>query len=161
MPSHPAPELLHLLDAAGLQALRSAWAWRLGEVWQPLMASVIGDVFVLTPAGSVWWLSTASGDLEQVADSPADFRARLSDPEAQDEWFLPGLVHALQEQGKTLLPGQLYGYSVLPVFEGGSFSVENMLPVDAAAHYTLSGELLRAAARRRPGEALGAVSLGD
>lgn len=160
MRPEPAAELLHPLDAAGLQALRSAWAWRLGPTWQPLLASAIGDVFVQTPAGSVWWLSTASGDLEQVADSPTAFRTRLSDPDAQDEWFLPGLVHALRAHGKHLLPGQLYGYSVLPVFEGGSFSVENMLPVNAAEHYALSGELLRAAAGLRPGEGVGAVPLG-
>ena len=123
-----------------LVALRSAWRWMIGDAWTPLLFSAIGDVFFEVPAGSVWWLSTATGSLEQVSDSQAEFRELLGTEKA-DEWFLPGLVDALRDQGKILRPDQCYTYTILPVFAEGSFSAGNMNPVSAAEHFALSGHV--------------------
>ncbi|MGS0757266.1 hypothetical protein ACVBEH_23120, partial [Roseateles sp. GG27B] len=60
-------------DPAALESLRGAWQWLLGERWSPVLFSAIGDVFLELPAGAIWWLSTATGDLEQVADSREHF----------------------------------------------------------------------------------------
>lgn len=125
-----------------LAALRDAWRWLLGEAWTPLLFSAIGDVFFKVPAGSVWWLSTATGSLEQVAETPTAFAALLA-TEKVDEWFLPGLVAALRDHGKCLGAGQCYGYTILPVFAEGSFSVENMGVASAAEHFAQSGHLHR------------------
>jgi hypothetical protein len=130
------------LQGEVLSALRLHWGWRLGERWQPLLASVLGDVFVELPAGSVWWLSTATGDLEQVADSRAGF-ARALQSDRTDEWLLPGLVAVLLEQGKRLLPGQCYTFGTLPVFAEGRFEAENLFVVDAASHFAATGDLHR------------------
>jgi hypothetical protein len=127
---------------AALAALRDAWRWLIGDAWTPLLFSAIGDVFFEVPAGSVWWLSTATGSLEQVAESRAEFAEGLG-TENTDEWFLPGLVDALREQGKILRPDQCYTYAMLPVFVEGSFSAENMHPVSAAEHFSLSGDMHR------------------
>lgn len=136
------------LDDAALDALRVHWGWLLGDRWTPLRASALGDVFVRLPAGTVWWLCTASGTLEQVAESPAQFDERLG-TERTDEWFLPGLVDALRAQGKVPGAGQCYTFDVFPVFSGGAFSAENMRPVAAAAHFAASGRL-HARVRRLP-----------
>lgn len=123
-----------------LDALRDAWRWLLGERWTPLLFSAIGDVFLQLPAGAIWWLSTATGDLQQVADSREQFIGLL-EGEQIDEWFLPGLVGTLRSQGKALSPGQCYSFVTLPVFAAGSFSAENMFPCDATEHFVLAGEI--------------------
>jgi len=123
-----------------VKSLREHWRWQLGEDWTPLMFSAIGDVFVEVAAGTVWWLSTATGSLEQVAESRQQF-AELLGSERTDEWFLPGLVDLLRSQGKVLDPEQCYTYAILPVFSQGSFSAENMHPVSAAEHYSMSGHI--------------------
>lgn len=90
-------------------------------------------------AGTVWWLSTATGMMEQVAESRDGFLELLAGEQA-DEWFLPGLVDVLCAQGKGLAADQCYTYAVLPIFEEGSFSAENMYPVMAAEHFSMSGQ---------------------
>lgn len=125
-----------------LAAVQAAWAWKLGAEWQPLLCSVLGDVFIELPAGTVWWLSTATGALEQVADNRSAFERLLESDRAQ-EWFLPGLVAVLRQQGQRLRRDQCYSYAVFPVFAEGSFSAENMHPLPAAEHFTRSGRLHR------------------
>ena len=123
-----------------VEALRKYWRWQLGDDWTPFLFSAIGDVFFEDAAGAVWWLSTATGSLEQVADSRQQF-SRLLESNSTDEWFLPGLVDVLRSQGKVLDAGQCYTYAILPIFSQGSFSAENMHPVSAAEHYSTSGHM--------------------
>lgn len=123
--------------------LRESWLWLLGENWRPLLFSAIGDVFLQLPAGSVWWLSTATGGLEQVAESEPEFVELLGSSEKLHEWFLPGLVQALKAADKPLSPGQCYSYKTLPVFSDGSFSVDNMHALDAREHFGFTGEVMR------------------
>ena len=144
---------------AAIGALREHWRWLLGDVWQPFLFSSIGDVFFTLASGSVWWLSTATGSLEQVADSRDHFSALL-EGESTDEWFLPGLPAALHAHGKPLGADECYSYTVFPVFQHGSFSVENMLAMSAAAHYAASGKL-HESIRGLPDGADAAVRLTD
>lgn len=129
-------------SAVAVSALRKHWAWKLGEHWTPILFSVIGDVFIELPSGSVWWLSTATGALEHVAEDRATF-VQLLGTERADEWFLPGLVQVLHQQGKVPEADQCYGYVTLPVFAEGSFAAENMHPVSAAECFALSGDVHR------------------
>jgi hypothetical protein len=125
-----------------IAALRAHWAWQLGDDWEPLMFSVIGDVFLEQREGTIWWLSTAMGTLERVAESRDAFHQHL-DTERADEWFLPGLVDVLHDQGQVPGPGQCYAYAILPVFAEGSFSAENMHPADARAYFASTGDIHR------------------
>jgi hypothetical protein len=141
-------ELVFEPDAGAQAALREAWGWQLGESWTPVLFSVIGDVFLALPSKTIWWLSTATGSLEQVAPDRATFAALLRTQRA-DEWLLPGLVGALQRAGKRLTEGQCYSYLTYPVFAQGSFSVENMDVMSASEHFAFSGAL-HARLRGRP-----------
>jgi len=135
-------ELIVTPSSEAVAELRESWSWLLGSKWRPLLFSAVGDVFLQLEAGTVWWLSTATGSLEQVAESEAEFRSLLGG-EQVNEWFLPGLVKALQAAGKSLSPGQCYSYTTLPVFAEGSFSVENMYPLDAKEHFSLTGRVMQ------------------
>ena len=125
-----------------IAALRAHWAWQLGDDWEPLMFSVIGDVFLERHKGTIWWLSTAMGTLERVAENRDAFDQHL-DTEQADEWFLPGLVDVLHDQGKVRGPGQCYAYAILPVFAEGNLSAENMHPADARAYFASTGDVHR------------------
>jgi Domain of unknown function (DUF1851) len=125
---------------AAVSSLREHWRWQLGDDWTPIMFSVIGDVFIEVASGTVWWLSTATGALEQIAESQQQF-SELLGSERADEWFLPGLVDALRAQGKMLGTDQCYTYAILPIFAQGSFSAENMHPLNAAEHFCVSGRV--------------------
>lgn len=131
-------------------ALQDHWGWLLGSGWTLLLCSVLGDVFVELPAGSVWWLSTATADLEQVAPSREAFEASLHTEQVQ-AWLLPGLVEVLRRQGKRCAPGECYGYTVLPVLDPEGFRAENLTPVPAARHFEASGRQHRALRRLPPG----------
>jgi hypothetical protein len=126
---------------AAVEALRKHWRWQLGDDWTPVMFSAIGDVFLEVTSGAIWWLSTATGSLEQIAESRQQFMELLAGEKA-DEWFLPGLVDVLRSQGKVLGADQCYTYAILPVFSQGSFTAENMHPVPAADHFSMSGHVL-------------------
>jgi hypothetical protein len=125
---------------SAIAALRDGWSWKLGGEWQPILFSVIGDVFLELPTGSVWWLSTATGSLEQIAECRDQFNELLATNRA-DEWFLPGLVEVLHDQGKVPGPDECYSYAIFPVFAEGSFSAENMRPVPATEYFGMSGHV--------------------
>ncbi len=125
---------------AAVQVLRTHWAWQLGEGWTLLLMSALGDVFVEVQAGSVWWLSTATGDLEQVAESREAF-LRLLHTDRTDEWLLPGLVSVLRAQGQRLAEGECYSFVVPPVFAEGSFCAENLRVLAAESHFASTGAL--------------------
>lgn len=135
-------ELVFTPSSEAVAELRESWLWLLGSKWRPLLFSAVGDVFLQLEAGTVWWLSTATGSLEQVAESESEFIGLLGG-EQVNEWFLPGLVEALQTAGKPLSPGQCYSYTTLPVFAEGSFSVENMYPLSAKEHFNLTGRVMK------------------
>jgi hypothetical protein len=120
--------------------LKTSWEWLLGSEWQPILCSAIGDIFFVLRAKSVWWLSTATGELEQVATNEVEF-SQLLNTERVDEWFLPGLVEALIEHGQRLKPSECYSYRVFPVFEHGSFSVENMFCMNIIEHFDLASQI--------------------
>ncbi len=122
--------------------LRESWSWLLGTSWRPLLFSAVGDVFLQLQAGTVWWLSTATGSFEQVAHSESEFISMLAG-EQVNEWFLPDLVEELQSAGINLLPGQCYSYTTLPIFAEGSFSVENMHPLSAKEHFSFTGHVMQ------------------
>lgn len=129
-------------DTQALTALKASWSWLLGEAWVPVLFSSLGDVFFEVAAGTIWWLSTATGDLEQIAPTKADFIHSLGS-DAVDEWFLPGLVTYLHAEGKVLGEGECYSFHTLPVFSQGSFSAENMFVSNARLHFETSGEIIR------------------
>jgi hypothetical protein len=66
----------------------------------------------------------------------------------------------LRSQGKVLGPEQCYTYAILPVFSQGSFSAENMHPVSAAEHFTMSG-LIHESIRQLPDGAQAQVTVTD
>ena len=91
---------------------------------------MVGGVFVERPNGEVHWLDTATGLVEQVARSRADFEETIrTSSDLVDEWFLPPLVERLHVAGKKPKAGECFGFTILPIFAEGKFEVGNMFVV--------------------------------
>lgn len=125
-----------------VQQLANSWSWLLDEPIVPLLFSTLGDVFFEPDSGGIWWLNTGTAEITRVADSASQFRELLG-TEIVDEWFMPGLIEKLHVAGKVPGPGECYTYVTLPIFAEGKYDVENLNPVPAHEHFSLTGHILR------------------
>lgn len=121
----------HLLDS---------WRWLVEPNMQPMIVSSMGDLFLRTLEGKVYWLNTVDGQIGLAAESVAEFREEMTKREATEEWFLPGMVGQLLEAGVKLGPGECYSFTRPPIL-GGAFEVENVKPCSIAVHFGLMGQL--------------------
>ncbi len=125
----------------------AAWRWLLPDTEAVLVCSMFGGVFFTDSAGAVHWLECGTGFVEQVAVSAEQFDGLLTashEPPGSSlvsEWFLPFLVEQLLDAGKRPEPGQCYGLTILPVFEGGTYSVDNTFVVSAGEWLSHTGEV--------------------
>lgn len=113
-----------------------AWSWLVPEPWTPLVCSKVGGVFLEQPDGTVHWLDTSTGLVEQVATNGDHFEAIMrGSPNLVDEWFLPLLVERLHAADKKAGAGECYGFTILPVFVEGKYEVGNMFVVPVTEQF--------------------------
>jgi len=124
-----------------VQQLAESWGWLLREPFVPVLFSTLGDVFFQPDSGGIWWLNTGTAEVTQVADSVPQFRELLG-TEVANEWFMPNLIEQLHVAGKVPASGECYTYVTLPVFAEGKYEVENLNPVPAYEHFSLTGHVL-------------------
>ena len=87
-------------------------------------------------------MNTGTAELTRVADSVDDFHEQLGSELAED-WFLPALVELLHAAGKVPEDGECYTYVTLPVFHDGRYEVDNLNPVPAGEHFSVTGHILQ------------------
>jgi len=115
------------------------WQWLVGSAL-PVLVTSVGDAFLQTEDGEIFWLITGSAEFEKVADSYEEFQNKLKDNELVNEWFLVPVVARLKEQGLSLENGKLYGFKQLPVL-GGKYEPENFDLTDIDVHIAMSGQM--------------------
>lgn len=125
-----------------LTQLRESWAWLLLDPFEPVLFSVLGDMFFELASGGVWWLNTGTAEVSRVADSVGEFQDLLA-TDVVKEWFMPDLVERLHAVGKRPTAGGCFTYVTLPVFKEGIYDVSNLNPVNAREHFALTGHLLQ------------------
>jgi hypothetical protein len=138
--TNTAADLTFIPSTKSLGEFESAWAWLIGSQWEPVLFSVLGDAFIKLESGSIWWVNTSIGCIEQVADCLEEFM-NLITTERQFEWFLPGLINVLRAQGKILKPNECYSFITFPVFAHGHFNAENIVVEDSCIHFRVSGRI--------------------
>src|SRR5688500_5280240 len=85
------------------------WQALLDDSLAPLLATVLGHLFLESSDGSVYFLDTWSGQLQQVAPNDEAFRSYIgTDEEFQDVLLTPGFIAALRKAGIRLEGGQCY-----------------------------------------------------
>jgi hypothetical protein len=137
-------EKSHLLADVDIQDVASAmaeWSWLLGSSWSPILVSAAGDVFLTDSTGAVARLDTGVGALEPVAETREEFEAALDDPSTVADWFLEPVVNELRSEGKQLDRGQCYGFTILPIFQQGSYEASNRFCLTATEHIRVTGAM--------------------
>jgi hypothetical protein len=143
------------------ESLLSSWRWLMGDGKLPVLLTVMGDAFVQdTLDGSVHLISVGPGTIERVADSFEEFREVLSDRTFIMEHLVPSLVADLRASGRSLAPGELYGFKVPPIL-GGEYVLENLEPTDIAVHFELKGQIYEKARHVPTGTSTESVQIGD
>lgn len=138
-------KIMFVPDQQMVEETASAWKWLIPEPWKIIFSSMFGGLFLEKETGGVYWLECGTGLIEKVANSAEKFHGFLGGPRDEawnsrlDDWFLPPLVEQLRDAGKIAAPGQCYGFTILPIFEGGKYTVENAFVVSAREWLTWTG----------------------
>lgn len=109
---------------------------------------MFGDLFIEQTDG-IWRLDTGAAELERIFPSRQAFDDFLGGDRGQawqdavDAWFLPPFVERLHAAGKRANAGQCYGMTILPVFEGGAYTVENAFVVSLREWLIYTGDVHR------------------
>lgn len=134
----------YLIDHTGFdwKNLLGSWEWLLEDDMEvaPWLVSRFGDLFFVDERGIVNWLNISDGELTEVASSEAEFVELLDVDDNAADWFLMGLVDEMTEVGKTLAPGECYGFKSLPVL-GGEFDSCNVDVLPIADYWAFCGHV--------------------
>jgi hypothetical protein len=129
-----------LADAAS-EALEE-WRWLVPATAQPMLLTVLGDLFLQTSDGAIHFLDTASGTLVNVASSYEAWKRELQSHERIHHWFMPAFVAELLSAGITLGVGEIYS-PIVPEVLGGALTVSNYTPSPWLAHFHMLGQVHR------------------
>jgi len=142
--------------AMGLES----WTWLGLSGLTPILVSVLGDVFFVSPSGVVM-LDTIEGRLVKVAENPESLHTLLETPEGQDELLLAGLVLEAQRQlGRPLKPGECLDFKIPPAL-GGEMTPEALHPMDFAVKLNIAGQIHRQIKDLPPGTPVGKITIDE
>lgn len=128
-------------DHLDQSTILDSWGWLLGTSKFPILITAVGDVFVKDVRdGSVHFLRVGSGELCAIASDLEEFRSLLTDKDFVLDYFAVSAVIALKDAGIELGPRQIYSLK-LPAVLGGKYVMENVIPTEILAHFTVSGQI--------------------
>ena len=120
----------------------SEWLWLFENQKQVVLVSSIGDMFLENSDNAIYWLDIGMAELTCVAENLTEFKTLLSDEISINNWFLPGLVDQLIDEGKILKHNEVYSFKKPPIL-GGDFSPNNFDTTDISVHFSIWGHLHR------------------
>ena len=153
-------EIAFVPDAGAVSALNEGWGWEFGEHVHPFLSSMFGGVFFETSSGEVRWFECGTGLLEDVATSRAAFDNFLGGERDEtwearvDEWFLPAFVSELRGAGLQPDEGHCYGLTTLPIFQGGTYTADNVFICPIQEWFSCTGSIHRQVAHVPDGESV-------
>jgi hypothetical protein len=122
--------------------LLTEWRWLLGDGYQIVLISSLGDLFLSDATGRIHWLDTGAGRLTGIAASLNEFQQLRQQPANAAEWFVPQLVGDILQRGVRLAPGQCFSYKHPPVL-GGQMEPANFEATDLSVHFSILGQINR------------------
>lgn len=149
------------VDLSGQSAddLLSEWRWLAPSTFQLRMVSSLGDAFLESVEGAIYWLDVASGDLSKIAASRDEFDELRQIPENAEQWFMPQLVGDLLATGQHLEVGQCFSYKIPPSL-GGAFEPDNFEACSLSVHFAALGKIQAQVRHLPPGTPITSVRLG-
>lgn len=134
----------YFADIAGIEpkSLLDDWRWLLGDrVFSVWKATALGDLFLKTTDGAIWFLDMMEGKLIAFATDESDYEAKIADRHVRKNVLLSFLVRDLQAQ-VALHAGECYSPDIPPIL-GGRLKTENLKPTDIGVHASIMGQIHR------------------
>jgi hypothetical protein len=130
------------ISPAGIDmpSLLSDWEWAMPEPLRPVLLTAMGDVFAQGESGAVYFLDTAEGTVNPVADDGATFQSLLRDSQFVTDHMYPSRIVELRKAGKLLAPTEVYSHQQ-PLVLGGVDEVDNLEPTFACVAISLHGQI--------------------
>ncbi len=125
-----------------LPSLLSDWEWAMPEPLRPVLLTAMGAIFAQGASGAVYFIDTAGGIVDVVAEDGATFESLLRDSRFVTNHMYPSRVVELRKAGKLLGPTEVYAHQ-RPLVLGGIDEIENLEPTFAAVAISLHGQIHR------------------
>jgi hypothetical protein len=93
------------LEGLSTEELLEDWAWLLGKTFTLIALNNFGDMFLSNEAREIYFLSLATGQLNKLAESSAEFQRLSADKVNQEELFLLKLLTELERAGMKIASG--------------------------------------------------------
>ena len=122
------------------QTLTKDWAWLIGDEFTPIIITSIGDMFLSTRQGEIYWLNVGEGTFDPVANGLVELKDKLNNEQVADEWFMFELAKALESSISRLHQGKLFSFKKLPII-GGTYDISNFQLIDIEVHFSLTGQI--------------------
>lgn len=137
-------ELTVAFDTHSQSDLLSEWRWLLGDSYQIVLVSSLGDLFLADTAGHIHWLDAGAARLTEVAASLDEFQHLRQQPVHATEWFATQMIGDISQRGLRLTRGQCFSYKLPPML-GGQWEPANFEPTDLSVHFSILGQICRQA----------------
>jgi hypothetical protein len=121
-------------------SLLSAWQWLFDEKLRPVLVTAMGDVFVQSENGAVFYLDTVDAIITKISENGQEFENLLQDVSFVTKTMFPSLIVALRKNNKYLKENTVYSYSI-PLALGGSDDPDNIEVTDISVHFEMAGQL--------------------
>lgn len=130
------------LDLASVDTstLLESWRWLVPKSISIHRITLLGNAFLRSGNGAVFWLDVGRGQFTRIATSASEFNQALASSINTQQWFVPNLLAAIRNHLPALQSGQCYSF-VLPPCAGGSFELSNFEPSSLAMHFGILGQL--------------------
>ena len=126
-------------SAGKLRSALASWHWlELGER-KPILVTAFADVFLRSP-DAIWFLNTATGELEPVCRRRRELDKLLATPEGRLRYLMADLVDQALQGGNRLDDGQSYDFKVHPAL-GGAVEYANVERRNFVVALHLRGQL--------------------
>jgi hypothetical protein len=130
--------------------LLAGWRWLVDESFSVILPTVLGDLFLERCDGTIWFLDTCGGQLEQVAKRYDDFKSLLQDQQRLRDWFATDLLADLLTSGLRRNAGECFSPTLPPIL-GGKIEPSNFHACSLLAHQALLGPLHEKVRQLPPG----------
>jgi hypothetical protein len=138
------------LEGLSSEELLEDWAWLLGKTFTLIALNNFADMFLRNEAGEIYFLSLATGQLNRLAESTAEFQRLSADQVNQEEWFLLKLLTELERAGMKIANGQCFGFRKPPIL-GGEIEFSNIEISSLYPYVSLMGQIQQQVSKLPPG----------
>ena len=133
-------ELTVASDTHSQTDLLAEWRWLLGDGYQIILITSLGDLFLADAAGRIHWLDAGAARLTKVAANLDEFQLLRQQPASASEWFATQMVGDILQSGVRLARGQCFSYKVPPMLSG-QWEASNFEPTDLSVHFSILGQV--------------------